>query len=84
MGGRVSSVKNIKNNNSNTSMIRKENAKMTVAEYMDYATAHGIGRVKNSPYIILKIFWVLAVLGSIVIVAVQLSRLTDKWKRYVQ
>ena len=62
-------------------MTGKAKAKLTVSEYMDYATAHGIGRVKNSPYIILKVFWVLAVLGSIVIVAVQLSRLTEKWRR---
>ena len=65
-------------------MSGKEKAKTTVAEYMDYATAHGIGRVKNSPYIVLKICWVVVVLGSIAIVGVQLSRLAEKWKRYVQ
>ena len=57
------------------------NPRSRATEYMDYATAHGIGRVKNSPYIILKIFWVLAVLGSIIMVSIQLKRLTEKWRK---
>ena len=64
-------------------MPEESNARTTVTEYMDYATAHGVGRVKNSPYLLLKVFWVLAVLGSIVVVSIQLSRLADKWKSWV-
>ncbi|XP_052221907.1 acid-sensing ion channel 5-like [Dreissena polymorpha] len=46
---------------------------------MDYATIHGLGRTKNSPFAALKILWVLAVCGSLGIITWQVVILHRKY-----
>jgi len=55
--------------------------KTAVREYMDYSTVHGIGRMKNSPFLVLKCVWVLALCGSLAMITWQVSTLYIKYKR---
>ena len=57
--------------------------KRAVNDYMDYATVHGIGRMKNSPFLILKVLWVLALCGSLAMITWQVTILYMKYQRYV-
>ncbi|KAL4220306.1 Amiloride-sensitive sodium channel subunit [Mactra antiquata] len=56
--------------------------KEKVGEYMDYASIHGIGRMKNSPFIFLKILWIVALVASLAVIAWQVSELYSKYKSY--
>lgn len=62
-------------------MAGKNKRKETILDYMDYATIHGIGRSKNTPFIVLKMFWVLALLASLGMIIWQVFDLYLKYKR---
>ncbi|KAH3710079.1 hypothetical protein DPMN_069545 [Dreissena polymorpha] len=54
-------------------------SKTAVAEYMDYATIHGLGRTKNSPFTALRILWVMSVCASLGMIAWQVVNLHRKY-----
>jgi hypothetical protein len=62
-------------------MAGENGRKAILADYMDYATVHGIGRSKNSPYLVFKLFWVLALLASLGMIIWQVHGLYMKYDR---
>ncbi|KAH3830223.1 hypothetical protein DPMN_103464 [Dreissena polymorpha] len=54
-------------------------SKTAVAEYMDYATIHGLGRTKNSPFTALRILWIMSVCASLGMITWQVVNLHRKY-----
>ncbi|KAH3810276.1 hypothetical protein DPMN_138666 [Dreissena polymorpha] len=53
--------------------------KTAVAEYVDYATIHGVERIKNSPFAGFKILWLIALCGSLGMITFQVVMLYRKY-----
>ncbi|XP_052217779.1 degenerin-like protein asic-2 isoform X2 [Dreissena polymorpha] len=53
--------------------------KTAVAEYVDYATIHGVERIKNSPFAALKITWLIALCASLGMITWQVVMLYQKY-----
>ncbi|XP_052762264.1 acid-sensing ion channel 5-like [Mya arenaria] len=53
--------------------------KEALSEYMDYATVHGVGRLKNSPFKVLKLIWIFALTASFGMISWQVIELYIKY-----
>ncbi|KAL4220169.1 hypothetical protein ACF0H5_020578 [Mactra antiquata] len=51
-----------------------------IKDYMDYATIHGIGRSKNSPFIVLRILWIVLLCGCLGMICLQVYELHKKYQ----
>ncbi|XP_052784760.1 acid-sensing ion channel 5-like [Mya arenaria] len=56
--------------------------KTAVSEYMDYSTVHGMGRLKNTPFKVLKLIWILALAGSFGMIIWQVIELYIKFRAH--
>ena len=51
-----------------------------VRDFFDYTTAHGLGRVFASTYVVRRVFWGLLCIGAFVIFTVQILALYKKFQ----